>query len=354
MDRTNVLILPCNLKKGELDKSLTKIRMDARIDVINSASNFLIGKKLTIDLVQDAITLALNKYEVNERCTEISVRDNSNETMLKTFLATKRVEGASESTIKRYYDINTALINYIGKPLNEISTFDIRFYLSVKRDRDKVSNRTLDGMRRCYNSFFKWLNNEGFINQNPCAPLAQIKYKKDVKKPYSAIELEKLRKACDNVRDLALIEFLYSTGCRVSEVSNLNIENIDFENMQCIVLGKGNKERIVYLTEVSSMYLREYLSTRKFESEALFIGKRGDRLSKAGIEALLKRLGERANVKNVHPHRYRRTLATNLLDHGMNIQDVASILGHADLKTTQIYCYINQRNVQSAYRKFAS
>ena len=156
------------------------------------------------------------------------------------------------------------------------------------------------------------------------------------------------------MRDLALVEFLYSTGCRVSEVSNLDVMDIDFDTMQCTVLGKGNKERVVYLTEVASMYLQEYLSTRKYISDALFIGKGNKRLSKAGIEALLKRLGKKANVENCHPHRYRRTLATNLLDHGMNIQDVATILGHADLKTTQVYCYISQKNVQNAYRKFAS
>lgn len=328
--------------------------MDMRLEAIKEVVNLLIGKELTIDLVQDSMTFVLNKYDMNERCTQVTVRDNSNETMLKTFLATKRVEGASESTIKRYRELNTALIDYIGKPLNMISTFDIRFYLSVKRDRDKVSNHTLDGMRRCYNSFFKWLANEGFIPKNPCAALSQIKYKKVVKKPYSPTELEKLRKACNNIRDLALVEFLYSTGCRVSEVSNLDVTDIDFDVLQCTVLGKGNKERTVYLTEVATMYLRDYLSNRESISDALFVGKNKKRLGKAGIEALLKRLGEKAKVENVHPHRYRRTLATNLLDHGMNIQDVAAILGHADLKTTQIYCYISQKNVQNAYRKFAS
>lgn len=331
-----------------------QIKMDRRSEAIREVVDLLMNKELTIDLVQDSLTFVLNKYDMSERCTEITVRDNSNEKMLKTFLATKRVEGASESTIKRYREINTALIDFIGKPLNMVNTFDIRFYLSTKRDRDKVSNHTLDGMRRCYNSFFKWLANEGFIPKNPCASLSQIKYKKVVKKPYSPTELEKLRKACDNVRDLALVEFLYSTGCRVSEVSNLDVMDIDLDTLQCTVLGKGNKERIVYLTEVSAMYLKEYLSTRKYISDALFVGKNKKRLSKAGIEAILKRLGERANVENVHPHRYRRTLATNLLDHGMNIQDVAAILGHADLKTTQVYCYITQKNVQNAYRKFAS
>lgn len=329
--------------------------MDIRTKVINNVVGKLTGKASdeVINIVQDILTIEFNQYEMQERCTELVVHDNSNENMLKKFIATKRIEGISESTLKRYKDQNIALVNFLGKPLKEITTYDIRFYLSVKRERDNVSNHTLDGMRRCYNSFFKWLADERLIPQNPCAALAQIKYRKVVKKPYSAVELEKLRKACDNVRDLALVEFLYSTGCRVSEVSNLNIIDIDFENMQCTVLGKGNKERIVYMTEVATMYLQDYISTRKDFSPALFIGKSERRLSKNGIEALLKRLGEKANVENVHPHRYRRTLATNLLDHGMNIQDVATILGHSDLKTTQVYCYISQKNVQNAYRKFS-
>ncbi len=328
--------------------------MDIRLEVVQGVTNLLSGKQLTIDVVQDAITIILNKYELQERCTEVVVRDNNNESILKKFIATKRVEGVSESTLKRYHEQNISLINFLGKPITEITAYDIRFYLSVKRERDKVCNRTLDGMRRCYNSFFSWVANEGYICKNPCASISQIKCKKTVRKPYSQTELEKIRKACENVRDLALVEFLYCTGCRVTEVSNLDVADVDFDNLQCTVLGKGNKERIVYLTEVASMYLQEYLSTRKYFSDALFVGKGEKRLSKNGIEALLKRLGEKAGVENVHPHRYRRTLATNLLDHGMNIQDVAIILGHADLKTTQIYCYISQVNVQNAYRKFAS
>jgi site-specific recombinase XerD len=166
--------------------------------------------------------------------------------------------------------------------------------------------------------------------------------------------MEKLRKACENTRDLSLLDFLYCTGCRVSEVCKLDISDIDFEHMECVVLGKGNKERKVYLTDVAMMHLKEYILTRKDEEEALFIGRHGKRLGKNGIEAILKRIGKSAGVENVHPHRYRRTLATNLLDRGMNIQDVATILGHADLKTTQIYCYISQVNVKNAYKKYAA
>ncbi len=328
---------------------------DIRASIIQSVVQALQGRADddTVNLVQDVLVMQLNKYEVQERCTEVAVRDDSAEGILKKFLATKRVEGIADSTLRRYGEINRALISYLGKPLEEITTYDLRFYLSMRRQIGKVSNRTLDGMRRCYSSFFSWLAAEGIIAHNPCAALAQIKCRRTMKKPYSAAEMEKIRKACDDIRNLALVDFLYCTGCRVSEVSGLDISDIDFDRMECVVLGKGNKERKVYLTEVAAMHLQEYLNSRRDSCEALFVG-RGKRLEKNGIEAVIKKLGKVAGVENAHPHRYRRTLATNLLDRGMNIQDVAAILGHADLKTTQIYCYISQANVKTAYNKYAT
>ncbi len=328
---------------------------DIRSSIIQQVVEKLQGRveEDVLNLVQDVLVMQLDKYEVQERCTEVAVRDDSAIGLLKRFLATKRVEGTADSTLQRYADINRALLDYLGKPLGEITTYDIRFYLSARRQSGKVSNRTLDGMRRCYSSFFGWLASEGLIRHNPCAALAQIKSKKVVKKPYSAVEMERIRKTCGNIRDLALVDFLYCTGCRVSEVARLDITDIDFERMECVVLGKGNKERKVYLTEVAAMHLQEYINSRKDTSEALFAGK-GKRLGKNGIEAIIKKLGEKAGVEKAHPHRYRRTLATNLLDRGMNIQDVAAILGHADLKTTQIYCYISQANVKAAYCKYAA
>lgn len=307
-----------------------------------------------VNTVQDVLVLELNQYEVQERCTAVTVSDNSAEGLLKRYVATKRIEGLSDSTLRRYAEENLKLIQFLQKPLYEITTYDLRFYLSYRRQQGRVSNRTLDGMRRCFSSFFGWLSAEGLIGRNPCSALAQIKYRKQVKRPYSATDMEKLRKACENIRDLALLDFLYCTGCRVSEVSRLDIADIDFEQKECVVLGKGNKERTVYLSEVAAMHLQEYLSTRNDMSEALFVGKGSGRLTKNGIEARLKQIGKAADVENVHPHRYRRTLATNLLDRGMNIQDVAQILGHADLKTTQVYCFISQVNVKTAYRKFAA
>lgn len=307
----------------------------------------------TVNIVQDVLTIQLNKYEVQERCTEVAVVDNSAEGLLRRFVATKRIEGIAESTLRRYVDENMKLIRFLCKPLHKVTTYDLRFYLSHRREQGKIGNRTLDGMRRCYSSFFGWLSAEGLIGRNPCMALAQIKYRKTVKKPYSATEIERIRKACTTARDLALVDFLYCTGCRVSEVSRLDISDIDFEQRECVVLGKGNKERTVYLSDVTAMHLREYLDSRTDDGEALFVGKGNRRLGKNGIEALLKRLGKISGVDNVHPHRYRRTLATNLLDRGMNIQDVAQILGHADLKTTQVYCFISQTNVKMAYCKYA-
>lgn len=332
--------------------------MDLREQIIQKIMQALDGRTDagTADIVQDILIIELNNYEIQERCTDVALADDSADRMLKKFLATKRIEGIAESTLLRYAEENKKLIRFLGKPLYEVSTYDIRFYLSYRRENSgkKLGNRTLDGMRRCYSSFFSWLSAEGLIGRNPCAAIKQIKYRKEVKKPYSAAEMEKLRRACGNKRDLALLDFLYCTGCRVSEVARLNIDDIDFENMECTVLGKGNKERTVYLSEVAAMNLGEYLASRKDGNEALFTGKGTERLGKNGIEVLLKRLGKKAGVINVHPHRYRRTLATNLLDRGMNIQDVAVILGHADLKTTQVYCYISQKNVKNAYSKYAT
>lgn len=332
--------------------------MDLRSTIINNVS-LAVRALLTdeqLQAVQDALALQLNAYEVQERTTDVTVIDNKPETMLAKFIATKRIEGKSEGTIQRYKDACYMLIHSLNKPLHEITTYDLRYYLADYKRRRNVSNRTLDGIRRCFSSFFSWLAAEGLIGRNPCAALNQIKYTKVIKKPYSGPEMERLKQACTSIRDLALLEFLYASGCRVSEVVRLNRTDINFLTRDAIVLGKGNKERTIYLTPVALMHLSDYLNSRQDNNPCLFASFKApyDRLTRGGIETILKTIGQRAGVKNVHPHRYRRTLATNLLDRGANIQDVAAILGHADLKTTQIYCYISQQNVQAAYRRYAA
>lgn len=329
--------------------------MDIREQVINNI--MLVMQKLVAvevyNALQDVLSVELNKYELTERCTEVATVDNSPDVLLKSFAVVKSLEGIADTTIERYMRENKKLLDFLNMPIEDIRTNDIRVYIASRR-KAGVSNRTLDGMRRCYSSFFGWLQKEEYIVRNPCASLKQIKYRKEIKKPFSAIELEKIRMGCETKRDLALVSFLYSTGCRVSEVARLNLSDVDFETQEVTVLGKGDKERTVYLTDVAVMHLREYLVERRDFSEALFTGKGTKRLGKSGIEAILKRLEKKTGVKNVHPHRFRRTLATNLLDRGMNIQDVAEILGHADLKTTQIYCFISKTNVKTAYRKYAA
>lgn len=332
--------------------------MDLRNTIINAVSS-AVCTLLTPDqlqAVQDALALQLSAYEIQTRTTEVAVVDTTPDGLLQKFIATKRIEGKSEATLRRYHDACYLMIHAIHRPMHEISTYDLRYYLAAYKSQRGVSNRTLDGIRRCFSSFFNWLTSEGLIGRNPCAALAQIKYTKVIKKPYSAPEMERLKQACTSIRDLALLEFLYASGCRVSEVVRLNRSDINFLTRDAVVLGKGNKERTIYLTPVALMHLTNYLNTRTDNNPCLFASIKAPhkRLSKAGIETALKVIGQRAGVSNVHPHRYRRTLATNLLDRGATIQDVAAILGHADLKTTQVYCYINQQNVQAAYRKYAA
>ena len=202
-------------------------------------------------------------------------------------------------------------------------------------------------------SFFGWLWREGLIEKNPCGNIATIKCKKVIRKPYTPEEVERLKESCLTLRDKTIICVLLSTGCRISEVCNLNRDDIDFQRLECKVLGKGNKERTVYIDSVTAMMLKRYILTRDDITQALFTGKGTQRLTPHGVRKMLTGVGERAEVENVHPHRFRRTLATNLINRGMPIQEVAAVLGHDKIDTTLKYIYIEDENVKSAYRKFA-
>lgn len=332
--------------------------MEARMAIINNVISSMheVLSKEQIEKLKTAMIIHMNDYEVQERETALTMRDNSADSLLMRFIATKRIEGKAESTLRRYRDLCYMMLHTIGKPIYEISTYDLRYYLAMYQERRKVSNRTLDGMRRCFSSFFRWLSGEGAIGRDPCISLNQIKYTKTVKKPFTPKEMERLKQQCTDPdkRDRALLEFLYATGCRVSEVVALNRGDIDFVSREAVVIGKGNKERIVYLTEVAAMHLQDYLNMRSDSSQALFVSRKSphERLSKAGIETVLKCLGKKAKVENVHPHRYRRTFATHLLDAGAKIQDVAAMMGHEDIKTTMIYCCMTQSNIRRAYNRY--
>lgn len=304
--------------------------------------------------VENALIICLNQYEVQERCTEL-VETEERKNYLRMYLATLRVEGRSEGTLRQYRLRIGQMLEFLGKSVEDITVYDLRYFLACYRRARKVSNSTLDNIRRCIKAFFAWLAAEEHIGRNPAAAIKPIQKQKVIRRAYSQKEMEKIRNACGTKRDIALVEFLYSSGCRVSEVSMLNVEDIDFLKMEAKVIGKGNKERIVYMTEKCAMYLQEYLECRKDKKEALFVHDRAPykRLGKNGIEKMLKRLGVRAKVNNVHPHRYRRTMATDLINRGCNIQDVQKLLGHASISTTQIYYVSNQNYVKMAYQKFA-
>lgn len=329
---------------------------DIREEIVNSVIISMkdVDKK-TADKIRDILYIVLNNYEVQERCTDLTVRDTTSEEYLKAFIVTKRIEGMSDKTLARYYDENLKLIQAVNKPLKEINTNDMRYYLALKRNRDHNSNITLEGIRHCWSSFYGWLTKEEIITKNPCLKLSQIKCQKQVKLSFSAVDMDKIRRSCqDNPRDLALVDFLYTTGCRVSEISSLDVSDVDFEKKEIVVLGKGNKQRKVYLTDVAVLHLKEYLNGRKMASKALFSSKSGKRLSKNGIEAACKRWERKSGVANIHPHRFRRTLITDLLNSGMSLQEVAILAGHTDVSTTQIYYCESTANVKASYLKYSA
>lgn len=272
---------------------------------------------------------------------------------LQEFLDVKALEGCSKATIENYkFNLNKFLLG-VGKDPTEIATQDIRKYLAdYKRERG-VSNTTLDNMRRVFQSFFTWMHREGYIIKDPCAAVNKIRADKIIKNPYSDEEMELMREAAKNLREKAIIEVLYSTGMRIGELEKLNKDDIDFVNGKAIVFGKGAKEREVYFNVKAQLALKKYLENRNDTNEALFVSLQSpyNRLKVSTYEKILRELGGRCGV-HCHPHRFRRTCATILLNKGMPIQEVSKVLGHAKLETTLIYCEINQQSVAANHKKY--
>lgn len=265
-----------------------------------------------------------------------------------------RLEGHSDRTLEQYRDAVVKLLEDIPKDFAEIRTNDIRFHLAKYQSTHKVSSVTVDNKRRFLSTFFAWLTAEEIISKNPMLRIKRIKQKKVDKKPFSAAEMEKIRDCLKTSREKALVEFMLSTGCRVSEVAHLRMENIDFRTGECTVLGKGNKERTVYISDNAMYYLQRYLAERSWNaSSPLFLNKRGTGMSKCSIEHLVRQIGRRAGVEKVHPHRFRRTMATNAAKRGLPIQYIQAILGHSKIDTTMIYCNVNKESVKAAYLKVA-
>lgn len=310
------------------------------------------GSALTanqMDAVLKIIADELDAYKLEQ--VEGYDFDLSSNDMLEAFLSAKELEGCSPKTLERYKYIITRLLVFIKVPIRSLTVYHLRKYLMELKERG-CANSTLEGIRQIFGSFFNWLQKEQLIDNNPCANLSPIKYIKKQKLPFSSVDIEKLKEKCTNTRDKAIICFLLSTGCRISEVTQLNKNDIDFQKKQCKVLGKGNKERIVYIDDVALLLLTRYFSERKDNFPALFSGKGTERIKPPAIRKMLKRLALQAGVNRVHPHRFRRTLATNLIRRGMPIQEVAKILGHQRLDTTMQYVYLDNNDLKFSYNKF--
>lgn len=285
---------------------------------------------------------------------EMQKRIDDNQHLVSVFLAAKRVEGCSEKTV-RYYDSTIRnVLTAVQKDIKTITTDDLRIYLDDYQKRSNASKVTIDNIRRILSSFFSWLEDEDYIVKSPVRRIHKVKTCKTVKETYSDEALELMRDNCECIRDLAIIDILSSTGMRVGELVRLNRSDIDFENRECIVLGKGNKQRKVYFDARTKIHLQSYLRTRTDENEALFVAlqKPYDRLQISGVEIRLRELGRKLEINKVHPHKFRRTLATMAIDKGMPIEQVQQLLGHQSVDTTLQYAMVNQNNVKLSHRRF--
>lgn len=279
---------------------------------------------------------------------------DENKNMIDSFISSKQVEGCSERTIKYYKEIIEKFVNSFDKSIKQISTNEIRNYLSNYKDNSSCGSTTIDNIRRVLSSFFSWLEDEDYIIKSLVRRIHKIKTAVVVKEVLTDENLERLRDECENIRDLSLIELLISTGMRVGELVNLNINSLNFEDRSCIVLGKGNKEREVYFDAKTKLHLKEYISKRNDSNDALFVSMREphQRLSISGIELIIRTLGINSNINKVHPHKFRRTLATMAIDKGMPVEQVQKLLGHVKIETTMNYALVNQSNVKISHRRY--
>ena len=321
--------------------------------VIDWAGEFLDNNQ-RIKLKEILTEICLNYHiEILEQSQKQEIQKN-NEEILNKFISSKEIEGCSVRTLNYYKDNITKMLNIVNLPINEITTETLRNYLSNYKNNSTAGMVTIDNIRRTLSSFFSWLENEDYIIKSPVRRIHKVKTTRRVKETLTDENLEKLRDTCSNVRDLAILELLISTGMRVGELTRLNIADINFQERSCIVLGKGNSEREVYFSAKSKMYIKKYLETRIDNNEALFVSliKPYNRLGISGIEIAIRNLGKQANINKVHPHKFRRTMATMAIDKGMPIEQVQKLLGHIKIDTTMEYAMVNQNNVKNSHRKY--
>lgn len=301
--------------------------------------------------LHEVLQYTLFNYNVtlSEKSKEIS-----GENLVECFLSAKKIEGCSEKTLKYYYATIQSMLDEIKKDVKHIVTDDIRCYLTEYQANKKSSKTTIDNIRRILSSFFSWLEDEDYILKSPVRRIHKVKTGTNIKETYSDEALEIMRDNCVELRDLAIIDMLASTGMRVGEMVLLNREDVDFNERECIVFGKGNKERIVYFDARTKIHLQNYLSKRKDNNPALFVSLKApyDRLKIGGVEVRLRNFGKQLGLNKVHPHKFRRTLATMAIDKGMPIEQLQKLLGHSKIDTTLQYAMVKQSNVKIAHRKY--
>lgn len=297
----------------------------------------LLGKEIIISEPADII----EQQEQNNRLTEL-------------FIAAKRVEGCSEKSLKYYFDTIHTMLAQVNKEIKHIVTDDLRLYLTDYQAKRNSSKVTIDNIRRILSSFFSWLEDEDYILKSPVRRIHKVKTTASIKEIYTDEELEIMRDSCEDIRDLAIIDILASTGMRVGEMVLLNREDINFAERECVVLGKGDKERPVYFDARTKLHLQSYLDSRTDDNPALFVSLKApyNRLLIGGIEVRIRELGAKLGIKKPHPHKFRRTLATTAIDKGMPIEQVQQLLGHKRIDTTLMYAQVKQSNVKIAHRKF--
>ena len=316
-------------------------------DIINNVLQLV---KSGHDL-KNSLWVVLNNYTFDTKSHEL-VCGNDNMFILKKFIAVKKIEGKSEQTLKQYIRENKRFLLWCNKNVNEVTKDDILGYLADLQIRNNISMTTVTNSKRFLSAFFNWLDDDGYITKSPTRNLKSIKCPKTQRKAYTNRELDRLRNNIHNDRDKALVELLNSTGCRISEVININRNDINWNEHSIIVTGKGNKQRYVYFDDVTAMYLEKYLNTRKDSSTALFVSfnKNKTRLQKAAIESLIRRLGNNLGIK-AYPHKFRRTYATRALQNGMSLSTLAKLMGHEKVDTTMMYCDIDSKQIKLDYYK---
>lgn len=301
--------------------------------------------------LQEVLQYSLAAYEVKENTNK---EKNLEQDFVGLFLSAKRIEGCSEKSLKYYKATIVAMLATLEKDVKYIVTDDIRGYLTEYQEKNNSSKVTIDNIRRILSSFFSWLEDEDYILKSPVRRIHKVKTGTNIKETYSDEALELMRDNCTALRDLAMIDMLASTGMRVGEMVLLNRNDIDFNERECIVFGKGNKERVVYFDARTKIHLQNYLESRTDNNPALFVSLKAphDRLKIGGIEVRLREFGKLLGLKKVHPHKFRRTLATMAIDKGMPIEQLQQLLGHRKIDTTLQYAMVKQSNVKIAHRKY--